>query len=421
MGQRLNALEGHPQFIEALSVARRLKDAGFEVYFAGGCVRDALLGIHAKDIDLATEANPDQVEEVFLKTIPVGKGFGTMIVVCDSYQFEVTTFRSDGVYLDGRHPESIRFTDAREDALRRDFTVNAMFYDPFTHDVIDFVEGEADLKQHLIRAVGEAKTRFEEDKLRLLRAIRFASQLGFQIEQKTWEALSAAHADLAVVARERVLNELLKLLSSRFKVLGVRKLVESKLALDFWPSLQSLSTNEASFQKFIKGLPILTKPAAVFAYFMIISEDRAQFRQEIERLKPARHLIATIDTLVRIQEELWNPETRKAHRVRAFAHPDIDSIIELSILASEYEVNGFAKIAGWVEDYLKVCDQNGQLPKNFIKGDDLLNLGYRPGPAIGRVLEECYLLQLEGEINSIEQAVQMAKSSRHWAETNNEV
>ena len=169
----------------ALRIATALRDHGHTVFFVGGCVRDHLMGKQPEDIDIATTAKPAEVEAIFPKTIPVGKQFGVVIVVEDDIPFEVATFRAEGGYQDGRHPTRVEFTVPEDDARRRDFTVNGLFYDPFTQKVIDYVAGKGDVDAKLIRAIGDPDERFREDKLRLLRAIRFASTLGFEIERKT--------------------------------------------------------------------------------------------------------------------------------------------------------------------------------------------------------------------------------------------
>ena len=166
----------------AASIVRKLRESGFVAYFAGGCVRDALRGTAPKDIDIATSAKPEQVQGLFRRTVPVGVQFGVVRVLEDDLEFEVASFRSDGIYLDGRHPQSVEFSTPEEDAVRRDFTVNGIFYDPFEDKVIDFVGGQEDLERKLIRAIGEPSKRFAEDRLRMLRAVRFASTLVFEIE-----------------------------------------------------------------------------------------------------------------------------------------------------------------------------------------------------------------------------------------------
>src|SRR5919201_2985716 len=176
----------------ARKVAARLRQEGHIAYFAGGCVRDMVRGLTPKDYDIATDARPDVVQKLFPRTYAVGAHFGVIIVVENNFQFEVATFRSDEAYIDGRHPSTVHFSSPEEDAKRRDFTINGMFYDPVAEKVIDLVGGRADIDAKLVRAIGEPAKRFAEDRLRMLRAVRFATVLDYQIDQKTWDALVAS-------------------------------------------------------------------------------------------------------------------------------------------------------------------------------------------------------------------------------------
>src|SRR5262249_48658109 len=171
----------------ARKVAAELREAGHIAYFAGGCVRDMVRGLTPKDYDIATDARPDIVQRLFPRTYAVGAHFGVIIVMESDFQFEVATFRSDEAYIDGRHPTAVHFSSPEEDARRRDFTINGMFYDPVAEEVIDFVGGRADIAAKLVRAIGEPAQRFAEDRLRMLRAVRFATVLDYQIDAKTWD------------------------------------------------------------------------------------------------------------------------------------------------------------------------------------------------------------------------------------------
>src|SRR5256886_16231992 len=191
----------------ATELVRRLRAAGYEAYFAGGRVRDRLLGREPLDYDIATSAPPETVQALFPRTVPVGAQFGVVLVVTDGMPVEVATFRSDAAYVDGRRPSAVHFGSAREDALRRDFTVNALFLDPLTGDLVDFVGGEADLRAGIIRAIGDPRARIAEDRLRLLRAVRLAARLRFTIEPMTLEAICAASSTVTDMAAERIRSE----------------------------------------------------------------------------------------------------------------------------------------------------------------------------------------------------------------------
>jgi poly(A) polymerase len=197
----------------AKKIVERLQAAGFAAFWVGGCVRDFLLGREPQDFDIATDARPEQVEKLFRKTIPVGKQFGVIIVVEQAHQFQVATFRAEAEYRDGRRPEKVVFANAEADALRRDFTVNGLFYDPLTKQIHDWVDGEKDLRAKIIRTIGAPGERFGEDHLRMLRAIRFAARLNFEIESKTFSAIQSLAPKIKIISAERVRDELIKLFS----------------------------------------------------------------------------------------------------------------------------------------------------------------------------------------------------------------
>src|SRR5271169_431832 len=195
-------------------IVRRLQQAGFAAFWVGGCVRDFLLGREPQDYDIATDARPEQIEKLFKRTLAIGRKFGVMIVVEGKQQFQVATFRAEADYRDGRRPGKVVFSNAEADAQRRDFTVNGLFYDPITEKLHDWVGGEKDLQAKIIRTIGEPEERFAEDHLRLLRAVRFATQLGFEIEPQTFAAVKKLAPKIKLISAERVRDELLKLFSS---------------------------------------------------------------------------------------------------------------------------------------------------------------------------------------------------------------
>ncbi|MCA9023409.1 MAG: CCA tRNA nucleotidyltransferase, partial [Planctomycetaceae bacterium] len=228
-------------YLAAVDIVRKLRDAGFQALWAGGCVRDLLLGKEPKDYDVATNALPDQVRHLFgtRRTLAVGASFGVIIVRghqpdCD---VEVATFRSEGPYLDGRRPEHVRFTTAEEDAQRRDFTINGMFYDPLNESIYDYVGGKSDLQQHLIRAIGDPLERMQEDKLRLLRAIRFAATLQFHLAETTFQAIQRMSNEITVVSPERISDELRKMLIHPNRRLAMELVQRSGLLKPVIPEL----------------------------------------------------------------------------------------------------------------------------------------------------------------------------------------
>src|SRR6516225_7339591 len=225
----------------ARQVIAKLRAAGHQAYLVGGCVRDLLLGVKPKDYDVATDARPDRIMDLFPRSGRVGAHFGVVLVRDVFDQVEVATFRSDHDYLDGRHPEQVRFeSDPREDVLRRDFTINGLMMDPADGSVLDFVDGIADLRRGVIRAIGDPYARFREDHLRLLRAVRFAARFGFAIEPSTMDAIRRGHALILKVSGERVRDELTRILTEGGARRGFELLDESGLLADILPEVAAM-------------------------------------------------------------------------------------------------------------------------------------------------------------------------------------
>src|SRR5206468_8065226 len=224
----------------ARKVAARLREDGHIAYFAGGCVRDMVRGLAPKDYDIATDARPEVVQRIFPRTYAVGATFGVIIVLEDGFQFEVATFRSDEAYIDGRHPSAVHFSSPDEDARRRDFTINGMFLDPASDKVIDLVGGQADIGAKLVRAIGEPAQRLAEDRLRMLRAVRFAAALDYEIDKRTWDALVASSSSINQISAERIREELVRIFLSSNRVRGWDLLDASGLMSAILPELQTM-------------------------------------------------------------------------------------------------------------------------------------------------------------------------------------
>src|SRR6476620_3024901 len=229
----------------AIGVVRRLRQAGYEALWAGGCVRDELLGVEPADYDVATSARPEDVQRTFARTVAVGESFGVVAVIGPRRfdgsfpKVEVATFRSDGAYIDGRRPESVVFSTAAEDAQRRDFTINGMFFDPLESRVLDYVGGRADLKAGVLRAIGDPRARFREDKLRLMRAVRMAARFDFPIEDATAAAIREMAPEITVVSAERIADELRKMLVHRHRSWAMRQMDELGLLRHVLPEVEA--------------------------------------------------------------------------------------------------------------------------------------------------------------------------------------
>src|SRR5438034_3709031 len=224
----------------AREIAARLREAAHIAYFAGGCVRDILRGVTPKDFDIATNARPEEVQKLFPRTYAVCAHFGVIVVVEGDFQFEVATFRSDDAYIDGRHPSAVHFSSPEEDAKRRDFTINGMFFDPVAEKVIDFVGGRADLEAKLVRAIGDPAQRFAEDRLRMLRAVRFATVLDYKIDNQTWDALVANATSINQISAERIRDEVVRIFTSPNRVRGWDLLDSSGLMPAILPELDAM-------------------------------------------------------------------------------------------------------------------------------------------------------------------------------------
>ena len=225
---------------KATKVISKLQQSGYLAYFAGGCVRDLLRDQVPTDYDIATNALPEQVTSLFRKTRSVGAHFGVIIVISGEFAFEVATFRNDGSYGDGRRPESVEFTSPEEDVLRRDFTINGIFYDPIEGSTIDYVNGQDDIESGTVRAIGDPESRFREDHLRLLRAVRFAARFDYQIEENTWAAICSHAEEIKNISEERIRDEISKILTDPNRVRGFDLLVESGLMKAMIPEILDL-------------------------------------------------------------------------------------------------------------------------------------------------------------------------------------
>src|SRR5213078_1652953 len=217
---RPHPMKASPMEKTAREIAAHLRESGHIAYFAGGCVRDIVRGETPKDFDIATDAKPETVQKLFPRTYAVGAHFGVILVLEDGFQFEVATFRSDDAYVDGRHPSAVHFSSPEQDAKRRDFTINGMFYDPVAGEVIDLVGGQPDIAANLVRAIGDPAERFAEDRLRMLRAVRFAAALDYEIDKGTWDALTGNAPSINQISAERIREELVRIFLSPNRVRG---------------------------------------------------------------------------------------------------------------------------------------------------------------------------------------------------------
>ena len=404
-----------PQREFAVEVVRQLRAAGHTALFAGGCVRDLLLGRPAKDYDVATTATPDQVRRLFghKRTLPVGASFGVIIVLGprEAGHVEVATFRTEGPYQDGRRPSSVAFCTPEEDARRRDFTINGMFYDPMETRVLDFVGGEADLSSRVVRAIGDPHERVREDKLRMLRAVRFAATLDFALDQTTAEAIREMAGQLIIVSAERIAQELKKMLVDRHRRRAIELSESTDLLAIILPELNRESREPAAHEITLRMLELLERPSFELALAVLLHSLSALVVVQIcRRLKLSNDELERINWLVAHQDDLMSaPELSLARLKRTLAHPfrdDLITMMRVKLLAMEADL----KPALFCEEYLLRTPADVIDPAPLITGDTLKSLGMNPGPTFRTLLETIRDAQLNGEITTVEQAVEMARA-----------
>lgn len=426
----------------AEAIVHRLRSAGFEAVFAGGCVRDRLLGLEPVDYDIATSARPDQVEALFEQTIPVGKQFGIVIVVIDGVNFEVATFRQDGPYADGRRPTSIRFSDARSDALRRDFTINAMFEDPVNGEIIDYVDGRADLAAGVIRAVGDPRARFAEDRLRMIRAVRFATRFGFSVDPPTLAAIRAEPDRLAVVSAERIGEEVVRILTEGSAKAGFELLDETGLLAVVLPEITAMKGCEQSPDHHPEGdvfvhtmlcLSHLERGCSETLALGVLLHDVAKpvtaqvrdgrhtFYGHLERgaemaveicmrLRRSRAVTERVEFLVAQHlRHCSAPDMRPATLKRFLRQDGIDELLELTRIDG-LSSNGDLAYYEFFRNALAEMGAERARPAPLIDGNDLIELGMEPGPLFGLILRAVEDQQLDGTIATRDQALEFVKS-----------
>jgi len=408
----------------AIEIIRQLQQHGFQALLAGGCVRDMLLGRPAKDYDVATDALPADVIRLFRRTLKVGAKFGVVIVLTQGEQVEVATFRSEAGYEDGRHPTEVRFTSAAEDASRRDFTINGMFYDPLEEQVLDYVSGQADLGRRIIRTIGDPQERFSEDYLRILRAIRFSTQLGFAVEPGTYDAVRRNAASIARISGERIAIELEGILVPPNREAGVAMLIETGLAQVVFPGFAGEGADRA-----VAVLKHLRKkvdfPLALAAFFAGFPTDFAGERCEI--LKLSRKQNKHMEFLLAHRGRLLDSDPTRsgaagmslAQLKMLLAGPYFWDLYELerAIQKDAGAKKGLAFLSRLRRRIRDLGDIDVK-PKPLLNGHDLMHLGALPGPALGQLAEELYVAQLEGDVQTRDQAEQWAEAwlQRHRSE-----
>jgi poly(A) polymerase len=412
-------------------------------------VRDLVRSQTPKDIDIATDARPEEVRELFPRTYAVGAHFGVIVVLEGDWQFEVATFRSDGAYLDGRHPVAVNFSSPEEDARRRDFTINGMFFDPPNDTVIDFVGGRADLASRLVRAIGDPAQRFAEDRLRLLRAVRFATVLEFEIEPATWNAIARAADTINTISAERIREELVRIFLSRHRVRGWDLLDASGLMKAILPEVDALKGCAQPPQFHPEGdvfqhtrlmLELLPDEVSLPLVLSVLFHDigkparasvdesgRIRFsghdklgatmtEELMHRLRFSRAEIeATVEAVDQHMVFKDVPNMRVARLKRFMARPHFADELELhrvDCLGSHGMLDNYEFLKRKSEEFAN----EPIIPPPLVRGDDLIALGMKPGPQFGEILEAVETRQLEGTLHDREEALAWVKTA--WMNRN---
>jgi poly(A) polymerase len=454
-------------YVAALRIVRRLRALGHVAYFAGGCVRDLLLGVEPKDFDVATSATPDRVLEAFPRTESVGAHFGVVLVIDhlahDRVATEVATFRHDGAYSDGRRPDAVRFSlDPREDVLRRDFTINGLLLDALAYDagdrpedcVLDYVGGRGDLHARLVRAIGEPQLRFAEDKLRMLRAVRFAARLEFAIERRTMDAIWEQAAAIGVVSAERVREELTKILTEGGARRGFELLDETRLLAEVLPEIKRMQGVEQPPEFHPEGdvwvhtLMLLEQldaehqafgaagASSTLAWGMLLHDvgkpatftppdsarpgDRIRFNGHVDvGVAVARTILARLrfsneDTeqilaLVKHHMQFGDVMQMKQSTLKRFLRlPKFEEHMALH-RADCLSSHGKLEMYEFARQHLEELGEEQIRPPLLLTGDDLIAAGYKPGPRFRAMLDAAEDAQLEGLVRTKEEALRLVR------------
>jgi len=419
----------------ALHIVQALRMAGHQALLAGGCVRDWVMGREPKDWDVATDAESQAVMRLFARTIPVGAKFGVVIVVLEEGQYEVARFRRDVGYLDGRHPEEVEFADSRADAMRRDFTINGMFYDPVVGELIDYVGGREDIERGLVRAIGDPQQRFGEDYLRMLRAVRFAARFDFAIETDTFAAIKAQVPRIHEISPERIREELTLILTEGAAARGAQLLLETGLLAELLPEVADMDGvpqppefhPEGDVWTHVKlALEQLENPTLTLAWGTLLHDigkpptfaesDRIRFNDHdvvgtemaeriCRRLRMSNEDTERICRLVAQHMRFRHVGEMRASKLKRFLRepffPELLELHRLDCLASHADL----ELHDFCVEKLEEVGQEELRPERLLTGHDLMEMGFEPGPLFKEILTALEDEQLEGRVNSREEAI----------------
>lgn len=429
----------------SIQLIEKLQKAGFKAYWAGGCVRDMLLGTEPKDFDIVTDATPEHIEKLFAKTVPIGRIFGVMLVIEKGHQFEIATFRTEGTYKDGRRPEDVEFTHPEKDAFRRDFTLNGMFYDPVTKELHDFVGGQADLKERLIRFIGDPEKRILEDHLRILRAVRFKNALDFQYHPDTYNAIVKHAAHAQKVSAERLRDELNLMIAGPQAANAFRDLHETGILKAVLPEVEAMKGVAQPSQYHHEGdvlehaiealdsLPTKTPTAVRWAVFLhdigktetFVLKERIRFDHHaehsgdivekiMERLHFSRDACDHVTWLVRhhmmIGDLVKMPLGRQRHWFLHEWFKDLLIVFKADIAGTKpHDFGLYEKVEKLYKETFKTFKKR---PKPLLKGEEIMVLLKIPAsPRIGEILDQLHEAHLGGTVKTKKEAQAWVKKN----------
>ncbi len=426
----------------AVSIIQTLRNNGYKAFLVGGCVRDALLGIEPKEYDITTSALPAEVQKLFKRNVPIGESFGVILVLKDEMQFEVATFRQEREYTDGRHPGDVNYTESEiEDVVRRDFTINGMLYDPIEEQVFDHVKGKDDLNNGLVRTIGNAAERFNEDKLRMIRAVRFTSRFGFKMDEETFNAIKENCSSIESVSKERIRDEIVKIISQQNPGNGLKMLSETGLLKEILPDVHTMIGVEQPPQfhpegdVFVHTCLVLDKlhantggnyspELAMGALLHDVGKpptfevsDRIRFNGHdrvgagmakgiCRKLKFSKKQIERIVSIIREHLKFKDVRNMKQSTLKRFlATPYFEEHLEMH-LADCQASHGMTEIYYYLKDKLENMEEDEIKPPPLVTGIDLIGLGFKPGPLFKQILEKVEELQLEGTVSNKNDALE---------------
>lgn len=430
----------------AYNIILKLQKAGFLAYLAGGSVRDMLMGQNPKDFDIATSATPDEIEKIIKKTIPIGKKFGVILAIENDFHFEIATFRSDSGYSDGRRPDAVYFTSPKKDAFRRDFTINGIFYDPITKNVLDYVNGETDIQKKILRFIGNPFQRIEEDNLRIIRAVRFKNRFNLVFENETQEALQKYAEKIKNVSPARIREEMNKILEHPSRVEAIQDLSTLgilKVILPEIDSLKNIPQPDTYHQEggvythtlmALKQVKENTNLALIWAVLLHDTGKRETLVHQKDRIHFDGHAEKSTEIALEIGRRFSFPNLLKNKTAWLIEHHmHIEQILEMKLA---HRIKLF--MHPWFEDLLELhrCDESGSIPieldlyhkiqklyfefknekllttpiKPLIKGEEIMSiLKIPPSALVGKILNELHEEQIEGKIKSKKEAIRFLK------------